>query len=160
MLTGTTVRSGNFAAQTAASLDVTIDHPSFDLCYSSTLLALRRPTTRVPCARGQRFAGRSRMSSYSLIAHGMRMLLPFSERIAVRMMVVSVATLAAMLIDLALLGTGAFGDHPGWSAIAPLVVLVALFLATFTGFVVLFSGFAQASAVAMKGVGVPDETAP
>ena len=156
VLTGTTVRSGNFAAQRAASLDVTIDHPSFDLCYSSSLLALRRPTTKVPCARGQRFAGRSRMSSYSLIAHGMRMLLPFSERIAVRMMVVSVATFAAMVVDLGLLVGGAFGEHPGWAAISLLVVLVTVFLATFTGFVVLFSGFAQASAVAMKGIGVPE----
>ena len=40
-LTGTTVRSGNFAAQRGASLVATIDHPSFDLCYSSSLLALR-----------------------------------------------------------------------------------------------------------------------
>jgi len=96
------------------------------------------------------------MSSYSLIAHGMRMLLPFSERIAVRMMVVSVATCTAMVADLALLVAGVFGDHPHWPAVAFLVVLVTVFLATFTGFVVLFSGFAQASAVAMKGIGVPD----
>lgn len=155
VLTGTTVRSGNFAAQRASSLEATINHPSFDLCYSSTLLALRRPTSKVPCARGHRFAGRSRMSSYSLIAHGMRMLLPFSERIAVRMMVVSVMTFAAMLGYLGLLAGEVFGAHPSPLGLAPLVVLVTAFLATFTGFVVLFSGFAQASAVAMKGIGVP-----
>ncbi len=84
------------------------------------------------------------------------MLLPFSERIAVRMMVVSVTAFAVVVVDLALLIAGVFGDHPGGPAIALLAVLVTVFLATFTGFVVLFSGFAQASAVAMKGIGVPE----
>lgn len=87
--TGTTVRSGNFAVQRGDSLRATIGHPAFDLCYSSSLLALRRPTAMVPCARGTRFAGRSRMNAQSLMAHGVRMLLPFAERIAVRAMVVA-----------------------------------------------------------------------
>jgi hypothetical protein len=153
VLTGTTVRSGNFAAQRAASLSSTIDHPSFDLCYSSTLLALRRPTAMVPCARGQRFAGRSRMNSYALVAHGIRMLLPFSERIAVRMMVVAAGAFTALSASLVLLLAGAFGDHPGTEATVLVVALVAVFLASFTGFVVLFSGFAQSSAIAIKGFG-------
>ena len=78
MYPGTTVRSGNFAAQTGNSLKTTIGHPTFNLCYSSSLLALRRPTVMVPCARGARFAGTSRMNAQSLMAHGVRMLLPFS----------------------------------------------------------------------------------
>ena len=156
VLTGTTVRSGNFAAQRAESLEATINHPTFDLCYSSTLLALRRPTAVVPCARGRRFAGSSRMNTYALMAHGMRMLLPFSERIAVRMMVVAATTCIAMVTDLVLLAAGVFGAHPGTAALAPLVAIVAGFLASFASFVVLFSGFAQASATAMKGIGVRD----
>jgi hypothetical protein len=153
VLTGTTIRSGNFAAQRADSLAVTIQHPSFDLCYSSTLLALRRPTATVPCARGHRFAGSSRMNTYSLIAHGMRMLLPFSERIAVRMMVVasiSAATLAAFLVALA---SGAFGDSPGPATLAALVTLLCVFGTSFAAFIVLFSGFAQSSAIAIQGIG-------
>ena len=96
-LTGTTVRTGNFAAQRGDSLRATIGHPAFDLCYSSTLLALRRPTAMVPCARGTRFAGQSRMNAQSLMAHGVRMLLPFAERIAVRAMVLAAATGAALV---------------------------------------------------------------
>lgn len=94
--TGTTVRSGNFAVQRADSLRATIGHPAFDLCYSSSLLALRRPTAMVPCARGTRFAGQSRMNAQSLMAHGVRMLLPFAERIAVRAMVLAVISGAAL----------------------------------------------------------------
>jgi hypothetical protein len=156
VLTGTRVKSGNFALQRARSLAASIDHPSFDLCYSSTLLALRRPTTLVPCARGVRFAGRSRMSSYALVAHGVRMLLPFSERIAVRMMIVAAASFAALVGYLVMLATGVFGDSPGWAAIAPMIGVLAVFLASFAAFVVLFSGFAQGSAIATKGIGVQD----
>jgi hypothetical protein len=150
------VKSGNFAVQRARSLAASIDHPSFDLCYSSTLLALRRPTTMVPCARGDRFAGRSRMSSYALVAHGVRMLLPFSERIAVRMMIVASTSFAALVAYLVMLGTDVFGRAPDWSAIAPMIGILAVFLASFAAFVVLFSGFAQGSAIATKGIGVQD----
>jgi hypothetical protein len=155
LLTGTTVRSGNLAAQRGSSLVATIDHPSFDLCYSSTLLALRRPTATVPCARGDRFAGASRMNRHSLIAHGMRMLLPFSEAIAVRMLVLAGASLLVLATFLGLVAGGVFGDPSTAALLAPTVGLAVVFLAAFTAFVVLFSGFSQASAIAMKGIAVP-----
>lgn len=152
-LTGTTVRSGNFAAQRAGSLAVTVNHPSFDLCYSSSLLALARPTAMVPCARGHRFAGRSRMSTYGLMAHGVRMLLPYSERIAVRAFVLCLASLAGLVGFGVLLASGLLSSPLGGGAAAVLLLLVTAFGSGFVGFVVLFSGFAQASAVAMKGIG-------
>ena len=152
-LTGTTVRSGNFAAQRGASLVATIDHPSFDLCYSSSLLALRRPTAMVPCARGHRYAGRSRMSTYGLIAHGIRMMLPYSERIAVRAFLSSLASLAVLVAGAVAVLVGAFGDAPGAATMVLLGGAALSFMASFIGFVVLFPGFAQASAVAMKGIG-------
>jgi polyisoprenyl-phosphate glycosyltransferase len=155
LLTGTTVRSGNLAAQRGASLVATIDHPSFDLCYSSTLLALRRPTASVPCARGDRFAGTSRMSRYALVAHGMRMLLPFSERIAVRMLVLAAASFLVLAVFLGLLAGGVFGELSTAGTVVPTIGLAVVFLAAFTAFVVLFSGFSQSSAIAMKGIVVP-----
>lgn len=156
ILTGTTVRSGNFAAQRADSLATTIHHPSFDLCYSSTLLALSRPTAKVPCARGHRFAGASRMNTYSLMAHGVRMLLPFSERIAVRMMVVASVNALALSGFLVLIAVGAFGTSPGPAVYSALGGLAILFISSFAAFVVLFSGFAQSSAIAMSDIGIPD----
>jgi hypothetical protein len=156
MLTGTTIRSGNFAAQRGDSLAATIQHPSFDLCYSSTLLALRRPTATVPCARGRRFAGTSRMNTYALIAHGVRMLLPFSERIAVRMMVVASVSAAVLVTFLAAMAGGAFGDSIGPATLSALIVLLSVFATSFAAFIVLFSGFTQSSAIAIYGIGVPD----
>jgi len=152
IVTGTSVRSGNFAAQRGSSLVTTIAHPSFDLCYSSTLLTLRRPTTEVSCDRGTRYAGRSRMNTHSLIAHGIRMMLPFSERIAVRMLVASAVTFVALVTTVVLVVTGVGVDRPGAGIISVVVLLAALTTVCLTGFVVLFAGFAQSSSIAVLGI--------
>ncbi len=139
MLTGTTVRSGNFAVQRADSLRATIGHPAFDLCYSSSLLALRRPTAMVPCARGERFAGQSRMNAQSLMAHGVRMLLPFSERIAVRAMVLataSAAVLVALFVALLFVFSATLASVTG--------AVAEVFFASLITFVSLFVRFDQA----------------
>lgn len=143
ILTGTTVKSGNFAAQRADSLIATIHHPSFDLCYSSTLLELKRATTLVPCARGSRYAGESRMNTYALIAHGVRMLLPMAERIAVRMMIVSVLSGVALLAGLVGGAFGVLDDLSGNVRLALLGTTAMVFVASSMAFVVLFTAFAR-----------------
>jgi len=145
LIAGITVLSGNFAAQRGDSLKATVHHPSFDLCYSSTLLALRRPTTTVPCARGKRFAGRSRMNTSSLIAHGIRMLLPFSERIAARMLVIAATTFVAVATLLVLTATGVVSGVSGSVGFTLTLAAGLAFATSFIGFLVLFAGFSQAS---------------
>jgi hypothetical protein len=152
ILTGTAVRSGNFAAQRGDSLVTTIGHPSFDLCYSSTLLTLRRPTATVPCARGRRFAGESRMNRHALVAHGIRMMLPFSERIAVRMLVAAGLSFLALVTMVIVVVTGGAGETPGAGVVSMVVVLAALMVVTLTSFVVLFAGFARSSGIAVLGI--------
>lgn len=145
LVTGTAVRSGNFAAQRGQSLVTTIGHPSFDLCYSSTLLTLRRPMAKVPCARGQRFAGQSRMNRHALIAHGIRMMLPFSERIAVRSLVAAGVSFVALVTTVVLVVTGGLGDSPGVGVLSVVIAIAAVFVVTMVGFVVLFAGYAQSA---------------
>lgn len=145
LLTGTSVRSGNFAAQRGHSLVTTIGHPSFDLCYSSTLLTLRRPMTKVPCARGTRFAGQSRMNKHALLAHGIRMMLPFSERISVRMLVAATLSFVALVTTIALVLTGALGESPGAGVLSVVIGIAAVFIVTLVSFVVLFAGYAQSA---------------
>ncbi len=145
LIAGITVLSGNFAAQRGDSLKATVHHPSFDLCYSSTLLALRRPTTTVPCARGKRFAGKSRMNTSSLIAHGIRMLLPFSERIAARMLVIAATTFVAVVTLLVLTATGAVSGVSGTVGFTLTIAAGLAFATSFICFLVLFAGFSQAS---------------
>ena len=95
------------------------------------------------------------MNRYALVAHGMRMLLPFSENIAVRMLVLAATAFAGLAAFLVLLATSVIGQPMTAPVLAPCIALAVLFLAAFTAFVVLFSGFSQASAIAMKGVTVP-----
>ncbi|MFP5489373.1 MAG: hypothetical protein ACLGHQ_13845, partial [Acidimicrobiia bacterium] len=115
------------------------------LCYSSTLLTLRRPMAKVPCARGTRFAGRSRMNRYALIAHGIRMMLPFSERIAVRSLVAAGVSFVALVTTIVLVLTGALGDAPGVGVVAVVIAIAAVFVVTLVSFVVLFAGDAYAA---------------
>ena len=143
LLTGTTVRSGNFAAQRGDSLKATIGHPTFDLCYSSSLLALRRPTATVPCARGRRFAGSSRMNPQSLMAHGVRMLLPFAERIAVRAMVLASLSATVLVVLLVVVASGAVsGSAVRVVAVATTFVAI-VFFAALIAFLSLFARFDQ-----------------
>jgi hypothetical protein len=152
VLTGRAVRSGNFAAYSAAYARRNIVHPYFDLCYSATLISLNRSPEYVPCARGTRYAGESRMGMESLLAHGVRMLMPFADRIAIR----SLAFFATLAVSTAAFTAVVVVGHylAGW-AIAPWVgwILAVGVLGSglaLANFLVLFSGFAQASALALN----------
>ncbi len=142
---GAAVLSGNFAAQRGDSLKATVHHQSFDLCYSSTLLALRRPTTTVPCSRGNRVAGKSRMNRSSLIAHGIRMLLPFSERIAARMLVTAAATFVAVATLLVLTATNVVSGVAGSAGFTLTLAAALTVVSSFIGFLVLLASFPQTS---------------
>ena len=90
LLTGRVIQTGNYAAYRGWVARHTIFHPHFDLCYSSSLLSLSLPVDYVPCERGRRYAGESRMGYFRLAIHGMRMLMPFMDRIAVRALAAAV----------------------------------------------------------------------
>jgi glycosyltransferase involved in cell wall biosynthesis len=111
LLTGTIVRSGNYAAYRGWVAKNVLFHPHFDLCYASSLLSLNLQIERVPCERGARYAGVSKMTYGKLLQHGFRMLMPFADRIAVRGLVFS-----AVLVPLCLLGAllTALSGAPGW----------------------------------------------
>lgn len=102
LLTGTVIKSGNYMVYRAKNIREVINHPYFNLCYSSVFLALRIRTNYVPCERGTRYVGNSKMNTTNLIAHGIRMLMPFVERIATRFLILFsglfVSTLGASII--------------------------------------------------------------
>ena len=147
VLTGLVVRSGNFAAFRGWLVRGVLHHPSFDLCYSSTLIGLPLNVEFVDCARGARYAGRSRMSLRKLIAHGITMLMPFTDQIAVRAMVlffstILAATLAAVAAVVARLCWGV--RLPSWTTVAIVGVLVCAGVAL-TNLLVLFAVFSQSN---------------
>jgi hypothetical protein len=154
LLTGRAVRSGNFAALRGEYVVRMLNHPYFDLCYSSSLLTLSmNPTpTFVPCARGRRYAGESRMGTERLLSHGVRMLMPFADRIAIRSLAFFTLLSGFTVGLLVILETG----HLVWGLQPPiwtwwlLVVGAIGSSVALVNFLVLFSGFAQSSALALQ----------
>lgn len=118
LLTGGVIRSGNYAAYRGWFAKNLLFHPHFDLCYSSSLLTFNLQIERVPCARGSRYFGRSKMTFLKLIMHGIRMLMPFADRIAVRGLVIfSLSFAVGVLLGIAVIAVRLFTDLaiPGWA---------------------------------------------
>jgi polyisoprenyl-phosphate glycosyltransferase len=153
-LTGATVRSGNFAAMPGSLARRTLRHPSFDLAYSSAILTADIPIVYVPCERGERYQGRSRMTFSRLAMHGLRMLMPFTDRIAIRALAVFVFSLVlGISLALAVLGVKLFTDSaiPGWASFTALGSLIVSLVAL-GNFVTLFVLFSQTRAVSLANV--------
>ena len=145
-LTGRFVRSGNYAAFRGRLAKTALTHPHFDLCYSSTLTTLNAPIEYVPCERGERYAGKSQMDYWRLLTHALTMLMPFTDRIAVRALLTFTMTMVlAVLGSLAVIAVRLFTERaiPGW-ATSTLLLLIVLSFVALGNFVVLFAVFAQA----------------
>lgn len=153
-LTGATVRSGNFAAMPGSIARRALLHPTFDLAYSSAILALDLPIEYVPCERGERYEGRSKMTYGRLAMHGLRMLMPFTDRIAIRALGAFVffgvlgAALAALVVCLKLFTSSSI---PGWTSYIALGALIVSLVAL-GNFVSLFVLFSQTRAVSLANI--------
>ncbi len=151
ILTGTTVRSGNYAAYRGWLATRILRHPYFDLCYSSTLVSLDIAVTPIPCARGTRYAGRSRMNLLRLIMHGVRMLMPYTDRIAVRALTAFSSTFGlGMVLALTVVGIRVFTNAkiPGWTTFTLLGFLILSFIAL-GNFAVLFAVFSHSRGISL-----------
>jgi hypothetical protein len=152
-LTGATVRSGNFAAMPGALARRVLMHPVFDLSYSSAILALDLPIEYVPCERGTRYKGKSKMTYGKLALHGLRMMMPFTDRIAIRALALFVASLvfglvlAAVVVLIKIFGSGV----PGWASFTVLGALIVSLVAL-GNFVTLFVIFSQNRAVSLANI--------
>jgi polyisoprenyl-phosphate glycosyltransferase len=153
-LTGTVVQTGNFAAYRGWTARHVLRHPYFDLCYSSTFLGLNLELEYVPCDRGERYTGRSRMGYGRLIMHGLSMLMPFTDRIAVRALIVFAATMAtsfALAVAVACVKLFTNSAIPGWATTTLLLLIVLSFVAL-GNFVVLFTVFSQSRGMSLTDV--------
>ncbi|MGE0453001.1 MAG: glycosyltransferase family 2 protein [Vicinamibacteria bacterium] len=151
-LTGTVVRTGNFAVFRGQALKSLLFHPHFDLCYSASLLSLNLDARLVHCPRGRRYAGRSKMGYLRLVRHGISMLLPFLDRVAVRALIicggalgVAGGLLGVALIDAVLSG----GQLPLW-VVGVASAIAGLSLTAFLSLLTLFSMYAQSQAAALR----------
>lgn len=155
-LSGTIIRSGNYAAYRGWLTLNVLFHPAFDLAYSSSLLALGLNVRRVACERGVRYAGASRMTYVKLIQHGLRMLMPFADRIATRGLVLFAVLLilgipaTALLVTLRLSGRL---EIEGWVVYAACSALL-LFAVAAACMVIVFALFVQTQGLSLARLDV------
>ena len=137
LLTGTVIKNGNFAGFRGKFLQELIFHPHFDLSYASTFISIPLQITFVPLPRGNRYYGESKMNFISLLTHGLKMLMPFTEKIAARGVIAS-CFLALWCIFAFFLS---LRNSPLLALIAFLCIIAFLLI---TGlFVLLFATFSQ-----------------
>jgi hypothetical protein len=154
LLTGQVVRTGNYGAYRGWLARRILLHPYFDLSYSATLITLNIPVEYVPCERGSRYAGESRMTFEKLFAHGLSMLMPFTGRIATRALVgFSVTILGALVLSIVVVGIRLLSDRavPGWTTYT-LLGLIILSLVAFGNLVILFTVFSQSRGISLGTV--------
>lgn len=151
-LTGTYVRSGNFIAYRGWIARRALAHPAFELCYSTAFISLSLDRRYVPCARGTRYAGHSRMGFSKLVSHGISMLMPFLDRVAIRALILFTAIVAMCVVLAAAVVAVKFGSDeavPGW-ATSTLLALSISSIVALGNFVVLFAVYAQSRGASLS----------
>ncbi len=161
-VTGVWVSTGNFAAFTGLTAKRLLLHPSFDTCYSSSLIAMDCPRQFIDCDRGERYLGKSRMGYSKLSLHALRMLMPFTERIARRTLLLFLTILMlAVVISVVVLAIRLFTDSaiPGWATYT-LLALGIVILVSLGNLLILFTVFSHSRAISLsnlESLGAPRE---
>lgn len=92
LLTGRRFSTRNFAAMRGWTVKNLFVHPSFDLAYATSITRLVSKPIFMTCDRGRRLEGRSRFSWKKRLALAMQLLMPFCERITLRLQVFKIFT--------------------------------------------------------------------
>jgi hypothetical protein len=153
-LTGTVIMSGNFAAFRGWFVNNALFHPTFELSYSSSLVWMPLKKEYVPCARGTRYFGQSKMGYFKRLLHGVRLLMPFLDRVALRAILLSTGAFvfsASLGIIVLIVKFATNLAIPGWtSTILGLAVISSL--VALGNFTVLFAVFYQSQSSALQGL--------
>jgi hypothetical protein len=154
ILTGKVICSGNFVAWRGKYLIKIINHPYFDLSYSSSVVVLTREISYVPCERGSRYFGKSKMNFTSLIMHGLRMLMPFLDVITVRALIFfSIFFGISITVGLIIIYFKTFTYYaiPGWSS-QLLSMMIILSTVCAGNFFILFTLYSQSSGAGLRNI--------
>ena len=133
LLTGISVRVGNFSIVPAAHLHRLVVVSELWNHYAAAVFASRIPHESIPTARARRIAGQSKMSFVALVAHGLAAMSVHSERLAVRVLaatMTAVAVAVVVLVVVLVIRMTTSLAIPGWasSVVLALLVLIAQLL--------------------------------
>lgn len=136
LLTGQRLRFGNFMALSPQAVRRLAGMHETQTHIAAAVVKAKLRRAEVPIDRGLRYAGRSKMSFSTLVLHGMRAIMVFSDLVLTRMamMLVAMAGMVGVALACAIAAKIMGYATPGW-------------LTTVTGFAL--SLFLQAGLVAM-----------
>lgn len=151
LLTGRPCDVGNFSVIPAVWLKRLVCSSELWIHYAAAVACSRLPIVKVPCDRGQRYAGQSHMKLTSLVVHGLSAISVFGETVGVRICLalgaVSGITVLGLLIVLYLRFMTDLAV-PGWATSATgllLILLVNLLLLTMNSVLVILGARNNAS---------------
>ena len=153
-LVGSVIRTGNFAAYRGWLARRILFHPHFDLCYSSSFISLKLRVKWVPAERGRRLLGTSKMSYSRLLMHGVQMLLPFTDRIAIRLLIgfsVLFGLSSLVLLSGSILPLVSATVIPSWTMILALMMSLLSFTAL-GNLIILFAAFSYSRGTSLKNL--------
>jgi hypothetical protein len=129
LLTGRTVRVGNFSVVPAPILNKLVAVSELWNHYAASVFKARIPTDLIPIDRGHRIAGQSRMNFVSLLVHGLSAVSVFGDVLGLRLLVATCLLAGLAIVGIAaVLGVRIFTDFaiPGWATSAAGVLTIIL----------------------------------
>jgi hypothetical protein len=153
LLTGRPCDVGNFSVIPAVWLKRLVCSSELWIHYAAAVACSRLPIVKVPCNRGQRYAGQSHMKLTSLVVHGLSAISVFGETVGVRICLALGAITGVTVVGLmAVLYLRFMTDLavPGWATSATgllLILLVNLLLLTMNSVLVILGARNNASFV-------------
>ena len=117
LATGISVRVGNFSLLPYSALESLVVSADLWNHYAAAVFRTNLPRRSVPCPRGQRFQGKSKMNFISLMVHGISALSVFADIASVRFLCLTVGAIVACLCTIAV---------TGWATYAAGIILVLL----------------------------------
>jgi polyisoprenyl-phosphate glycosyltransferase len=134
LLVGFPIRFGNFSVIRRRALERLVVAQEVWNHYAASVVRLRIPFTLIPTERGERLAGKSTMNTEFLVMHGLSAMSVFSDRIGVRLLIMSalaaIATMAGILavlvIRLVTMPASPGFATPGWATLSAGFLLVLL----------------------------------
>ncbi len=132
LLTGRTVRYGNFSVVPRRSLTSLVAVSEMWNHYVAAVLKSRQPFCTVSTLRAKRLHGEPKMNFVSLVIHGLSAISVDSDVVGVRMLVVAVAMSVVACVGLIVIVAIKFGTNlaiPGWATTAAGLITIFLFQA-------------------------------
>jgi glycosyltransferase involved in cell wall biosynthesis len=146
ILTGLSVRVGNFSILPSAYLSTIVTLPEMWNHYAAAVFRSGLPFTTIPIPRGYRIAGRSRMNFVALVTHGLSAISVFGDVVGVRLLIGSLFGSLLAAVGILVVVTVRFFTNraiPGWATDA--TGMLAIILVQFITIATIFTFFMLSS---------------